>query len=260
MPFITWTLEKNKYKAEILAQQLGLKLEEKASSLCPSFPEFRLCVTDTHLEVQTETSNGRSVLFTEFVKGALGYRRRRGGGIKQAIAKAVGIKSHSDGRTVLDATAGLGADAFVLASLGCRVELVERSPIMAALLRDGLERARRIPELIPIVQERMNLVVGDAVSILAAKSKEDAPDVIYLDPMFPDQQKSALNKIELRMIRAIVGQDVDAADVLKMALQVAKKRVVVKRPPQAPFIADLKPSMIVTAKKNRYDIYLRGGM
>jgi 16S rRNA (guanine1516-N2)-methyltransferase len=251
-------------KAHHLSDELGLPLKS-SSDPCPTFPHYRLCLTDERLEVQTELDSKRSRLFVEFVKGSLGYRRRRGGGIQQTLAKAVGIKSRNDQKTVLDATAGLGVDAFALAMLGCWVELVERSPIMVALLKDGLERARRVPELKSTALERIKLTSNDSLEVLAAlaakKNTLDAPDVVYpdvvyLDPMYPESAKSALNKIELRIIRAIVGEDLDAETLLKIALGVAKHRVVVKRPPHAAPLAHLRPSMIVASKKNRYDIYL----
>ena len=95
----------------------------------------------------------------DFVEGAVAHRRKFGGGRGQSIAKAVGLKSGAM-PTVVDATAGLGRDAFVLASLGCKVTLIERSPVVAALLQDGLARAAQDPEIGPWVSERMHLLQG----------------------------------------------------------------------------------------------------
>ena len=108
--------------------------------------------------------------------------------------------------TVLDATAGLGRDSFVLATFGCDVQMVERSPVIAALLKDGLRRARQDPGVAEIAS-RMQVINADAISYLQELSKEKRPQVIYLDPMYPHRDKTALVKKEMRVFRDIVGDD-----------------------------------------------------
>jgi 16S rRNA (guanine1516-N2)-methyltransferase len=147
------------------------------------------------------------------------------------IAKAVGIQSGVR-PVVLDATAGLGRDAFLLAQLGCHVTLIERHPLIGALLADGMGRARLDEEVGPIVQ-RMDLRLGNAIEIIQEWSGEP-PQVIYLDPMFPHRDKRALVKKEMRVFRPLVGDDDDAALLLAAALALATHRVVVKRPRKAP--------------------------
>ncbi|HEY8332105.1 MAG TPA: class I SAM-dependent methyltransferase, partial [Pseudomonas sp.] len=154
---------------------------------------------------------------------------------------------------VLDATAGLGRDAFVLASLGCEVSLIERQPLIAALLEDGLARAARDPEVAAIVAH-MQLLTGNAVALMGAWQGEP-PQVIYLDPMFPHRDKSALVKKEMRLFRPLVGDDLDAPALLEAALALASHRVVVKRPRKAPCIDGAKPSYQLEGKSSRYDIY-----
>jgi 16S rRNA (guanine1516-N2)-methyltransferase len=197
-------------------------------------------------------------LFSEFLTGPLGYRCRKGGGKNQGIARAVGVKAGTKHITVLDATAGLGRDGYILASLGCRVHMVERSPIIAKLLLDGLARARQDQQGALIVQ-RMTVVVEDAKNFLKALPPENHPDVVYLDPMFPHQDKSALVKIEMRLMRNIVGDDLDADVLLSLALAKARKRVVVKRQRHAPALLGSPPSFVVEGKSNRYDVYLTRG-
>ena len=80
-------------------------------------------------------------IIVEFTEGAVDHRRKFGGGKGQMIAKAVGVKAGVYPR-VLDATAGMGKDSFVLATLGCELTMIERSPIVQVLLQDGLARAR----------------------------------------------------------------------------------------------------------------------
>lgn len=168
------------------------------------------------------------------------------------IAKAIGIQPGVRPE-LLDATAGLGRDAFVLASLGCQVTLIERQPIIAALLADGLARAARYPETAPIIA-RMRLLSGDAIALMASWN-EAPPQVIHLDPMFPHRDKSALVKKEMRVFRPLVGEDDDAPKLLAAALQLATHRVVVKRARKAPCIEGPKPGYCLEGKSSRYDIY-----
>ena len=190
----------------------------------------------------------------DFVEGAVAHRRLFGGGTGQMIAKAVGVQPGVRPQ-VLDATAGLGRDAFVLASLGCSMTLIERQPLVAALLEDGLMRARQSAEVAPIAAQ-MRLLQGNAIELLSAWTDE-APQVIYLDPMFPHRDKSALVKKEMRLFRPLVGDDLDAPALLAAALALASHRVVVKRPRKAPCIEGAKPSYVLEGKSSRYDIYAK---
>ena len=188
----------------------------------------------------------------DFIEGAVAHRRLFGGGSGQMIAKAVGVQPGVRPR-VLDATAGLGRDAFVLASLGCPMTLIERQPLIAALLEDGLARALRDREVGPIAAQ-MRLLTGNAIELMSAWEGEP-PQVIYLDPMFPHRDKSALVKKEMRLFRPFVGDDLDAPALLQAALALASHRVVVKRPRKAPIIDGPKPGYALDGKSSRYDIY-----
>ncbi len=195
----------------------------------------------------------------DFVTGAAAHRRKFGGGKGQAIAKAIGLnKGKGITPHVLDGTAGLGRDAFVLASLGCHVTLYERHPIVAALLYDGLQRAYIDHEIGSWMSERMQLAFGSSHALLP--STDNDIDVVYLDPMFPHREKSAAVKKEMRVFQSLVGGDVDADALLQPALTLAKKRVVVKRPDYAPFLDDKTPSMQIKTKKNRFDVYVNAAM
>ncbi len=236
--------------AEALAAELALPLDN------PDAPEsnFLLLLTPERLELRELGPKAAGPIFVDFLAGRADYRRRFGGGKGQTLAKAVGIKGHIR-PTVLDATAGLGRDAFVLANLGCTVHLLERSKIVAALLADGLKRARQDATVGPIVK-RMQLHSGDAIKLLQSWPEQQRPDVVYLDPMYPHSTKSALQKKEMRIFRLLVGADQDASELLTAALNCAKKRVVVKRPRGAPTIAGREPNMAISSKNTRYDLYL----
>ncbi|MBS3803077.1 MAG: class I SAM-dependent methyltransferase [Oleiphilaceae bacterium] len=189
----------------------------------------------------------------EFGSGKAGYRLEHGGGRGQLIARAVGMQKTRRILHILDATAGLGQDAFVLAGLGCRVTLIERSPVIHALLADGLARARLNPLTAPVV-ERMTLISADARQWLE-RAEPGVADVIYLDPMFPHRDKSALVKKEMRVFREVVGDDEDAASLLEEAQNKASYRAVVKRPRKAPVLGATEPATRLEGKTSRYDIY-----
>ncbi|MEL0630089.1 class I SAM-dependent methyltransferase [Psychromonas aquatilis] len=228
------------------------KLREKWGFLSPRSEHFQLRLLPEYLALEQLDDKQQGLVFVDFASGAVAHRRKFGGGKGQSIAKAVGIKS---GVTlhVIDATAGLGRDAFVLASLGCRVDMVERSPVAAALLEDGLERAYLDAEIGDWMQQRMRLTHASGYDYL----KDHQADVVYLDPMFPHKKKSALVKKEMRVFQGIVGADLDADNLLEVALNAAKYRVVVKRPDYAPFLNDKKPSMSIKMKNNRFDVYVK---
>ncbi|MGE8498410.1 MAG: class I SAM-dependent methyltransferase [Pseudomonas sp.] len=230
--------------ASAWAERLGLAQEGES--------DFALQLGETGLQLVELGPQAPGPVRVDFVEGAVAHRRLFGGGSGQMIAKAVGVQSGIRPR-VLDATAGLGRDAFVLASLGCSMTLIERQPLIAALLEDGLARAAGDAEVGAIVA-RMKLLTGNAIDLITAWQGEP-PQVIYLDPMFPHRDKSALVKKEMRLFRPFVGDDLDAPALLAAALQLASHRVVVKRPRKAPTIDGTKPGYALEGKSSRYDIY-----
>ncbi|MDN6321724.1 MAG: class I SAM-dependent methyltransferase [Halomonas sp.] len=195
-------------------------------------------------------------LCVDFVAGKAAHRRRFGGGRGQLVAKACGL-AKGVSPSIVDATAGLGRDAFVLASLGAQVLLIERVAAIAALLGDGLKRASKHSDTADIAT-RMTLRHGDAAQSLAelVASAHFTPQVIHLDPMFPHREKSALVKKEMRLFRELAGDDIDAPRLLEAALDVATHRVVVKRPRKAPPIAGPAPQHTLEGKTSRYDMYV----
>ncbi|MFZ1245996.1 MAG: class I SAM-dependent methyltransferase [Azonexus sp.] len=227
-----------------MAEALGLPQGVEA--------EFALQLGEGGLQLQALGPDACGPVRVDFLDGAVAHRRLHGGGSGQMIAKAVGIQSGVR-PVVLDATAGLGRDAFLLAQLGCHVTLIERHPLIGALLADGMGRARLDEEVGPIVQ-RMDLRLGNAIEIIQEWSGEP-PQVIYLDPMFPHRDKRALVKKEMRVFRPLVGDDDDAALLLAAALALATHRVVVKRPRKAPNVDGGLPGYALEGKSCRYDVY-----
>jgi 16S rRNA (guanine1516-N2)-methyltransferase len=230
--------------AALWAERLQLRLGGEA--------QFALQLGGDGLQFVELSPDAAGPIRADFASGAVAHRRQFGGGSGQMIAKAIGVRAGVR-PTVVDATAGLGRDAFVLAQLGCTLTLIERHPLIAALLEDGLQRAENHGEVAAIVA-RMHLLRGNAIDLLRAWQGE-APQVIYLDPMFPPRDKSALVKKEMRLFRPLAGDDDDAPELLAVALALASHRVVVKRPRRAAAIAGEKPGYALEGKSSRFDIY-----
>lgn len=219
---------------------------------------FVLILDDNKIFLQQTGRKVPGPIFVEFTEGAVDHRRKFGGGKGQMIAKATGIKTGVYPH-ILDATAGLGKDSFVLASLGAKVTMLERSPLVYCLLQNGLERAKNFAqdndaELTTILQ-RMNLRKESSHAFLQSLTAENFPDVIYLDPMFPEREKSAEVKKEMLAFHSLIGKDEDADQLLLLALSKVNYRVVVKRPRKAPFLNNQEPSFQLEGKSSRFDIY-----
>lgn len=239
-----------------LAPALAAQAAELSAALALQLPDadnplFELQLTPDGLQLQ-ELDSKTGPVRVDFVGGALAHRRQFGGGSGQMIAKAVGIQGAIRPR-ILDATAGLGRDAFVLACLGCRVDMLERHPVVAALLQDGLRRALQDADTAAIISN-MQLHQGNAIELMQNWQGEQ-PQVIYLDPMFPQRSKSAEVKKEMRLFQPLVGGDEDAPLLLDAALQLASHRVVVKRPRIAPALEGPTPGHVLQGKSSRFDIY-----
>jgi 16S rRNA (guanine1516-N2)-methyltransferase len=176
------------------------------------------------------------------------------GGRAEARAMPI-VKALGDAVTVVDATAGLLGDAFLLAAAGFRVTAIERSPLVHALAADGLARALRDPRLAALIEDRLEVVYADARSWLDARAGTmDAPDAVVIDPMFPAKKKrSALPRKEMVVLREVVGADVDAAELLEAARKCATQRVVLKRGDDAQELA--KPDWMVGATTVRFDVW-----
>ena len=210
----------------------------------------------TASQTRSETRRGSSrQIYVDFVGGAVGFRRVSGRTRRQPIAQAVGLRHGPV--SLVDATAGLGRDSFLLACLGCTVTAIERSPVLAALVRDGIARAGGHSPKLDEVLARLRFVLGDARDVLRTMTDSSAPDTIYIDPMYPPSKKSALVKKEMRVCRRLVGDDPDAGELFDLARQVAKKRVVVKRQPHAPPLGP-KPTTTCLGTRVRYDVYVVG--
>jgi 16S rRNA (guanine1516-N2)-methyltransferase len=237
-------------RASSLAAKLKIPLAEKDTE---DFQLLLICSADS-LTLKQTGKNSPGPINANFTDSTMAYRLKHGGGRKQDLARAIGLKKGWQ-PTIIDATAGLGRDGFVLAHLNCIVHMLERSPILAVMLEDSLMRARQDKQLAETAN-RIKLTNTDSREFLPLLKPEEKPDVIYLDPMYPERTKSSLVKKEMRILRSLTGDDSDAGELLNIALQFALNRVVVKRPRLAPTLDDIEPSHSITGKTSRFDVYL----
>ncbi len=193
----------------------------------------------------------------DLVGGGMGERMRSGGRGEGRLASALGLKRHPASR-VLDATAGLGRESALAAALGCAVIACERSPIVATLLRDALDRAAAEPGLAEVIA-RIDLRGADARDVLRALDGEARPDAVLVDPMFPERTKAARAKKEMQLLQRLLGPDdpADTVELIETALATARRRVILKRPVHAPHVAGVRPpDLEVPGRAARYDVYL----
>jgi 16S rRNA (guanine1516-N2)-methyltransferase len=199
-------------------------------------------------------SQNTGELRLDFAGGAVGYRFRGGHSRGHPLVKSVGLRKDRV-PSVVDATAGLGRDSFLLASVGAKVVMLERSAAVHALLADALARASAASADLAEVVARMTLIHADARDRLP----ELRPDVVIIDPMHPPRRNTALVKQEMRLLSGIVGPDEDAHELMQAALASARERVVLKWPLRAaPLLASPKPSHQFTGKTVRYEVFLTG--
>lgn len=201
-------------------------------------------------DIWIEFADGES-LRIDFFSEPYRYFQRKHRGKNELLAKAVGISKGL--KDIWDGTMGLAEDTIFLSLLGCRVRASERHPMLHTLLQAAFEKAAEDIQCCPFVQN-IQLYEGDSKTLWQALSPSQRPQVIYLDPMFPERKKSALPRKEMRLFRSLVGEDPDAESLLSVALKTATDRVVVKRPLRA---VELAPGVIhrFEGQTVRYDLY-----
>lgn len=222
-----------------------------------------LAVVPGRLELRLPDDPGRPVWIdlTKLDTSSPAGRSRR-----QPLIRALGLKRAAHpAPTVIDATAGWGEDSWLMAARGCRVLAVERHGVVLAMLRDALARAATTK---PAVAQRITPLAADAADLLRRLAAPgdthelpppaapwSAPDIVYLDPMYPTRGRKTAERKPLKLLRQLAGDDPDAADLLAAAQRVARRRVVVKRPLHAPPLGGI-PHHAHRGKALRYDVYL----
>ena len=233
-------LEKGGQKdmAEAFARRIGAEISEKPGpKLTILFHAKGVSLTGYGLSYQGDFAN----MLHRVTNGRLQH---------EMLVRAA--KSDKPGRKAIDATAGMGEDAFLLAAQGYEVTLFEQNPVIAVLLKDALRRAKKHPVLKDIAS-RMNLVQDNSVEGMSKLL--DPVDVIYLDPMFPARQKSSLINKKLQLIQKLEPPCSEETDLFDAAISASPSKIIVKRPLKSEFLAGRKPSYTLNGKAIRYDCY-----
>lgn len=240
---------KNMKNAEIKLSNEALAAAH-AAGLELLYDEYGLALTDGELKLYGD--------FTHMLP-----RIRQKNLEREFLVRAARIKKTGNtggAMTALDATAGLGEDSLLLAAAGFQVELYEADPVIAALLRDSLDRAAAVPELADIAR-RMHLHEEDSISAMKrladmrGSAPDAAPDVILLDPMFPERRKSALVKKKFQLLQRLESPctDQDGSLLLAAAESARPRRIIIKRPLKGSYLAGRRPGYSITGKAIRYD-------
>ena len=225
--------------AEAFARRIGAEISEKPGpKLTILFHAKGVSLTGYGLSYQGDFEN----MLHRVTNGRLQH---------EMLVRAA--KSDKPGRKAIDATAGMGEDAFLLAAQGYEVTLFEQNPVIAVLLKDALRRAKKHPVLKDIAS-RMNLVQDNSVEGMSKLL--DPVDVIYLDPMFPARQKSSLINKKLQLIQKLEPPCSEETDLFDAAIKANPDKIIVKRPLKSECLAGREPSYTLKGKAIRYDCYV----
>lgn len=239
-------------RSDEIAERLGVSNLGLNGKPNHTHGDFQLLVAEDGLAIK-KTGSNQKPLRVDFNTGSMAYRRVHSSRRNEAIARAVGIGKKST-VTVVDATAGLGKDSFILAMLGCSVIMLERSPIMALLLEDGLRRAAESDALAEIAA-RMTFETAEACEWIK-RQQTLCNHVVYLDPMFPAKSQSALSRGDMQFMQEIIGSDEEFEDLFACARASGADRVVLKRPLRAEGVS-VKPTFSLKGKASRFDVFIR---
>lgn len=240
-------------RAEDISQRLAIPMCHQLRQVELDNLKVLIEVEANQIYLRLPSWASRARLSIDFSAGKLGFRQAKLGSNSELLKKAAGMQA---GRqySLLDATAGMGTDAVMLAALGFQVTALERQPLLAMMLGDALQRARAELDAAEYLN-KLDFKNADALDWLSRDGAIDY-DVVYLDPMFPERSKSAQVKKPMQLLQALLDEDhSDEASLLKAAMENAVYRVVVKRPARAPFLANLKPSHQIKGSNIRFDIY-----
>lgn len=251
--------KESQQQANTIAEQLACTVSDK-----PGLHDLALTVQSNplskiiDLELTLQKLNPPLKLLLDFNSKRSHYRKQSGGGKQQHIVRATGLHKNP-GLRILDATAGLGSDSFVLACNSAIITLVEQHPILSLMLDNAVARAQQINELADIASRMQVCSAIDSIDLIHSLNKQHHYDVIYLDPMYPSiHKKQAKAKKSMQIIQYLLQYYDDQADqLLSAALSCGVKRIVVKRPTAAKPLINKSPQSSIESSNTRYDIYIQ---
>ena len=233
------------------AIQLAARLQWPLLTAVPTAATLVLWVEQTHLAMSLPEKAQFKPLYLDFAEGKQAYRLAHVN--QELLVKVCRVKGLDRPVRIIDATAGLGRDALLLAASGAFVTLVEQSPILGCLLEDLLVRLRESAWAFRLAFHPVN-----AIDYLQTLNVEHWPEVIYLDPMFDHvASKTALVKKDLQMLQAVAAPPslIEQERLLSVARQRALVKVVVKRARLAEPLAGIKPDYQMLGTHARFDVY-----
>ncbi len=230
----------DQFKQQMMEKELPAYEIALAAGLKLIYIDGVLCLTDMKLTICGDLSNM--------------YKRISGGRLShELLIKAAKLKGFEGTPAAIDATAGMGEDALLLAAAGFDVTMYEYNPVISAILYDSLRRAKKDPA-IALAAERMHLIEGDSLKAMA--EAHDTTDLIYLDPMFPERQKSGMIKKKFQLLQRLEMPCADEDEMMHLAIDAHPKKIIVKRPAKGPYLAGVKPGYSIPGKAIRYDVYI----
>lgn len=184
-------------------------------------------------------------LTLNFCHGAA-LARQRPQGLSANLRKALGNKQF----LVVDGTAGLAGDSLAFLAAGFRVLACEASSALAWWVATAIARARHCN---PLLWENFCGLKNDFYQ--QAILEIAVPYVLYLDEMFPERQKSALNSKAMRMVKKLaVVRPPPPAEFFQA--QPFLHRLVIKRPLRAAGLLTVPPSYQLLGSTVRFDVYV----
>ncbi|CAL4325951.1 Ribosomal RNA small subunit methyltransferase J [Buchnera aphidicola (Protaphis terricola)] len=235
----------NNKRIQKIIHQYNLKHDKNSS--------MALIINNDTLELYDRLHPSQKSIKVDFLSKKNNYRCVNSKKKNEILYKAIGIKKNYF-PYIIDATAGFGTEAFLFSFWGCYVVMIERNPIIGALLKDGLERAYNSKKIGNWLKKRLHLIFYDSLDIL--KKPILKPDIIYLDPMYPNNKKKTLPKKNMQFLRKIIQDNDNYENLLKISRNLVKNRVIVKRPHYAKSLSSKEVSFSISNKKYRFDIYL----
>jgi len=247
-----------KHSASIIAERLSCAVgkDDKLHDLTLTLrdlPESSNYILELCLNARTPPLK----LVLDFNNQHFRFRKSHGGGKRQHIVRAMGLHKQPALR-IIDATAGMGADSFVLACHSANMTLVEQHPILSLMLENAVTQALEIPELSEIASRMHVCSNTNSIELLSAPDINKKYDVIYLDPMYPERnKKQAKAKKNMQIIQYLLADFENQDELLfNTALASGVKRIVVKRPIAADSLLQMKPHSVIESTNTRYDIYI----
>ncbi len=232
----------------------------------------RLCLVSPEGLIADTGQNKSGPVFVDFLNGTSAYRIQKSFKQPEILLKAlgagrkrrdrdseVGFSGDSVLPILIDATAGLGEDSFLAAHHGFKVLALEKNDMVFKVLQDGITRLKKSSDPRNIrAFTNFEIKNQDFLSLDPAVESNRA-DVIYLDPMFPEKNKSSLPKKEMQALKFLVGMseeesERDTLNLFEHAMKFTGARIVVKRPLKSSLVSP-SPQGQILGKMIRFDIY-----